>query len=114
MDLRASGLLARAPDGPLVSITMTDERREQIAKQCDAVAHMATILAGICRLYAASWREGEMEGLEDIVGARTTYQMDVLGNMLNSMDAIDETDAWMEPIFAAAHRLWPHAIADAS
>lgn len=67
------------------------EKREQVAEQCRAVVHM-----------------GKMDQLLDIVGQRTAHVMNVLGDILNDMDAVDDdADGWMEPIFAEAQRLWP-------
>ena len=85
-----------------------EERRIQVAKQCEAVAHLATTLAGVHKDYAMLFREGHATTLIDMVGERTAYLMETLGNILNGMDAVDEQeDAWLGPVFAEAHRLWP-------
>ena len=85
-----------------------DEKREQIAKQCDAVTHMATELARVNADYAVILRAGQMDHLIELVGCRTASLMETLGDILNDMDALDgDEDAWMEPVFAEAQRLWP-------
>lgn len=82
-------------------------KREQVAKQCQAVAHMAKTLASVNTDYAALLRAGAPLPLE-IVGARTAYLMEVLGDILNDMDAVDEEeDGWIDPVIAEAQRLWP-------
>jgi hypothetical protein len=84
------------------------EKREQIAKQCEAVAHMAKVLAEVSGDYAQMFRDGKMGSIAEIVGRRTAAQMEILGNMLNEQDAVDdESDAWLDPVFAEAQRLWP-------
>lgn len=84
------------------------EKREQVAKQCEAVAHMATALAKLNADYAELFRHGAMDSLTEIVGRRTAYLMETLGDILNGMDAVDpEQDAWLDPVFAEAQRLWP-------
>jgi len=93
-------------------MTMTDaEKREQVAKQLDAVAHLATVLAGVSKDYALMLRaeRSPVWDLADMVGNRSAYQMEVLGDMLNNMDAVDDSDEWMTPIFDAAHKLFPQA-----
>lgn len=84
------------------------EKREQVAKQCEAVAHMATALAKVNTDYASMFRGGCMDNLTEIVGRRTAHLMEVLGNILNNMDAVDAKEyEWMNPVFKEAQRLWP-------
>lgn len=84
------------------------ERREQVAKQCDAVAHLCRALIELHEDRAKMLRAGAVDGLIEITGGRTAYLMETLGDVLNGMDAVDEKeDAWLEPIFAEAQRLWP-------
>jgi hypothetical protein len=93
---------------PIKEPRMTDEeKREQVAKQCEAVSHTASALAQICRDYAVMFRDGGMDNLIEQVGKRTALQMETLGDMLNGTDAADESDDWMEPVFREAQRLWP-------
>lgn len=82
-------------------------KREQVARQCEAVAHLASNLAGVRRDYATLVRSGALEELLDRIGAETARQMEVLGDELNGMDAVNEDDASLAPVFAEAHRLWP-------
>ena len=89
---------------------MTDEeKREQVAKQCEAVAHMAKVLAGIYSDHAMLFRDVPAHAvLTDQVGERTAQQMEILGDILNGMDAVDEeADGWLDPVFRQAHILWP-------
>lgn len=83
-----------------------DEIREQVAKQCDAVAHMATVLATVKGDYAKLLRGGVPLPIE-VVGAHTAHLMEVLGDILNAMDAVDEDEDWIDPVIAEAQRLWP-------
>ena len=90
---------------------MTDERpelREQVAKQCEAVAHMATALASVNSEYAKMLRAGAPLPMK-IVGRRTAHLMEVLGDIMNGMDIVDEEDDWIEPVIAEAQRLCPDA-----
>lgn len=86
---------------------MSDEKRKQVSAQCSAVAHLATALAQVCNDYAVMFAGDAMKGLEDQVGKRTARQMEVLGDILNGMDAVSEDDDWLTPIFEKAHELWP-------
>lgn len=88
------------------------EKREQVAKQCDAVVHLAKALGQVYSDYAVIFRTpvaaGHDNRLVEPVGKRTAHLMEVLGDILNGMDAVDEKeDAWLDPIYAEAHRLWP-------
>jgi len=89
---------------------MISEKREQAAKQLEAVAHLATVLAGISSDLVKVCRDPACEGpneLVELVGNRTARQMEILGDMLNGMDAVTEEDEWLTPIYETAHRLWP-------
>ncbi len=87
-----------------------DEKREQVAKQCDAVAHMANAIAGVHTDFARIFRNGGLQGVDinDQVGGQTAAFMERLGDMLNAMDAVDDDeDEWMTPIFRVAQEMWP-------
>lgn len=85
-----------------------NERREQVIRQCEAVAHMAKAVAGVYGDYVTMFRDGHAGTLIDLVGERTAHLMEALGDILNGMDAVDETeDAWLDPVFIEARRLWP-------
>lgn len=86
---------------------MTDERRMQVAAQCDAVCHLAKALAEVHNDYAEMFRKGHAEVLIDQVGERTARIMETLGDILNGMDAVSEEDERLNPIFEEAQRLWP-------
>lgn len=88
-----------------------EQTREQVAKQCDAVRHLATVLAGLHEDYAKVMRDtraaSAADHLADLVGRRTAYFMEALGDMLNGMDAASEEDGWLDQIFEEAQRRWP-------
>jgi hypothetical protein len=84
----------------------TEEKTQQVSQQCKAVAHMAKALMEVHADYE-SIVLGVDPGITELVGERTARFMELLGDMLNEMDANDESDDWMEPVFAEAQRLWP-------
>ena len=86
---------------------MSDDLRKQVALQCKAVAHLATALAQVNLDCAKMFEDGAAESLIQPVGKRTAHLMEVLGDILNGLDATDEADAWLAPIFEEAQRLWP-------
>jgi len=86
-------------------------KQEQVAAQCNVVAALCERLAGVSRDYAALIERNSLTDLLDMIGERTSAQMEMLGDELNGMDAVSaEEDDWMTPIFEEAHRLWPTAI----
>jgi hypothetical protein len=90
--------------------TMMEGKREQVAKQCAAVAHMANALAEVHATKAQTIRIGGYGSAEAIewVGRSTAGLMETLGDILNGMDAVDEQeDSWIDPVMEEAHRLWP-------
>lgn len=84
-----------------------DALLKQVAIQCRAVAEMAQNLADVHRDYATLFAPGSPTTIAELVGARTATFMETLGDMLNGMDAVEENDAWMVPVFAEAQRRWP-------
>jgi hypothetical protein len=86
---------------------MPNDKREQVALQCAAVAHLAQALAGVRSDYVALVRSGALDQLLDQLGAETAQQMEMLGDILNGMDAVADDDEWLTPVFAEAQRLWP-------
>lgn len=85
---------------------MTDEKRDQVAKQCDAVAHLAKVIADLHVTLAGIVRSGKSDALLNWTGQRTASLMENLGDVLNGMDSVTEDDAWMEPIFKEAQKRW--------
>ena len=87
---------------------MTDHRAKQVAAQFRAVSHMATVLARVSDDMASLHDAGHADTLIDMHGERTAAEMEILGDILNGMDAVDSAeDAWLNPVFTEAHRLWP-------
>lgn len=86
------------------------QKRTQVAAQYRAVAHMAKALMDVHTQIAPLIAEGigGVDSILDIQGARSAHIMEVLGDVLNGMDAVDpEEDAWISPVFDEAHRLFP-------
>jgi hypothetical protein len=79
------------PEGEDVSM---DEKRKQVAAQCRAVVRMADNLAEVYDAKAVLFNLGAGPGddLLDIVGKESGRHMDVLGDLLNGMDAVTEDD----------------------
>ena len=89
---------------------MVDEKQKQVAEQCRAVAHMAGVIADVYSQKVVIYNEVPNVPTTDLVGERTADLMEMLGDVLNGMDAVTEEDDWLMPIFAEAHRRWPRAI----
>ena len=87
---------------------MSEDKREQVAKQCEAVAHMARALAETHTGHAEMLRGGYGGDITEIVGQQTAHLMETLGNILNDMDAVDDTVDGLSAVFQEAQRLWPH------
>jgi N-acetylmuramoyl-L-alanine amidase len=86
-----------------------DEKRAQVAAQYKAVAHMAEALMSV-HLDIAPMIEagGPSDRVLETRGKNSARLMEVLGDILNDMDANDgPADEWMDPIFAEAQRRWP-------
>jgi hypothetical protein len=86
-----------------------DEKRQQVADQCRVVAHLAKAIWEVhsdnARLFASDAKGPDV--IVDIVGNRTARLMELLGDILNGMDAVEEEDEWTYPIFEMAHQLFP-------
>lgn len=87
-----------------------EAKRAQVIAQCKAVKHMATVLAGLHGDLIKYYELPNADELLDMAGDRTAGFMEVLGNMLNGMDACTEEDEWMDPIFTEAHKRWPQQV----
>lgn len=88
------------------------ELRAQIAAQYRAVAFMARNLADVHDQLAPSIEQGHADSIASIQGPRSAAIMEILGDILNGMDAVDEEDAALDPVFAKAHELYPNARAE--
>ena len=85
------------------------DKRKQVAAQCRVVAHLASVLAQV-HSDLADIHEAGPSGADEVLDLRgrwTAERMEVLGDILNGMDAVTTEDAWVNPIFKEAHRLWP-------
>lgn len=91
---------------------MNDDLKKQVAQQCRVISHMATAIAQVHTDKAASidlGYGGDDASFFDMVGRWTAERMEILGDILNGMDAVTEDDDWTHPIFEEAHRRWPSA-----
>ena len=87
---------------------MPEKTKEQVIAQSRVVAHLAKQLMIAHEETAQVYESGEMSAvLIDIVGNRTAAAMEALGDILNGMDAVDEVEGWVDPVFEAAQELWP-------
>jgi hypothetical protein len=86
-----------------------DERRQQVADQCRVVAHLAKAIHEVysdkARMYASD-APGFNQTVE-LVGNWSAGHMEKLGDILNGMDAVEENDDWVNPIFDKANEMWP-------
>lgn len=85
----------------------TPELRKQVANQYRTVAYMGRALADVHADLVSAIDAGASDSILSIIGPRSASIMKQLGDILNGMDATDETDRWLDPIFAEAQRLFP-------
>lgn len=89
---------------------MTDDLNKQVALQCKAVVHMAEAIAEVYRMKQNRHEAGgkAADDLADLVGRWSAETMETLGDILNGMDAVDDSvDGWIEPVIREAQRRWP-------
>lgn len=89
---------------------MTDEEVfEQVSEQCRAVAHMAECVAKVHRDLQTLFegKHGGADTLRLVTGKSTHIRMEILGDMLNGMDAVLPEDEWIGPIFETARLRFP-------
>ena len=101
------------PEWILTKHEPTLELFQQVADQCRAVSQLCKNMAEIHDAYAIMYSSIHTTGgkgpetIVNLVGDRSASFMEQIGDMLNGMDAADESDEWMEPIFREAQRLFP-------
>lgn len=87
-----------------------EEKRSQVADQCRVIAHLAKAIAGIHLDYERLFRDHpNLDQIVDVIGERTANLMDVMGDFLNSIDAVTDEDNWTHPIFLKAQEMFPGA-----
>jgi len=87
----------------LASISDAD-LREQTKEQYRAVSHMAKSLAAV---HAPNLMAKSSRGALEMQCVRSSEIMDMLGDTLNAMDAVDEReDGWLAPIFVKAQKVF--------
>jgi hypothetical protein len=70
-----------------------NEKRKQVAAQCRAVALLAGNLADIYGSHAVMFDSaGPSDDILDIAGRESGRHMEVLGDILNGMDAVTHED----------------------
>lgn len=85
------------------------EVRAQIAAQYRAVAYLARAIADVHDQLTPAIKRGSCDGIASIQGPRSAAIMEILGDILNGMDAVDEEDAVLDHVFEKAHELYPNA-----
>lgn len=95
-----------------VGRSLRDEKRAQLLEQCRVIAHLADALRGIHEDCIVIVKAGSMDEMLDRLGGRTASFMEQLGDMMNAMDAADEDDEWVNPIFERARELFPLAVGE--
>lgn len=83
------------------------EKRRQVTAQFRVIAHLCKQIGRVHEQLAEMHESGHIPTLLDMHGADTAYRMELLGNMANNMDIVTDEDAWVDPIYAEAHKRWP-------
>ena len=86
---------------------MSEAKRAQVADQCKAIAALCGQIAEVYAMKEAMFRGGHIDELLNRVGEDSASLMEDLGNVVNNMDIVEPEDAWMTPIFAGAHSMFP-------
>lgn len=81
-------------------------KRDQVAAQYRAVAHLAAQISTV-HVQSSSIIPQAPEGVIEIMGERSARLMEVLGDILNGMDATEPSDEWLDPIYEKAHAMFP-------
>ena len=90
----------------IVAIT----KAEQIRRQYDAVARLARTVAELHEESLFSVTDDANDALLDIKGRRSAYIMEMLGDIINGMDAAVEEDRDLDPVFEMAHAMFPSEV----
>ncbi len=85
-----------------------NELSKQVADQCRVVAHLAEAISKVHDQKAKLFDAKTMPDIAAYAGWQTAALMEQLGEILNGMDAVSaEEDAWTDPIFERAQKLFP-------
>lgn len=79
------------------------DRKQQCVAQHLAVVDMLLKIANVYAQVAVSMPDV----LVEMRGKESARVMEYLGNLMNNMDIVTAEDAHWDPIFRAAHELWP-------
>jgi hypothetical protein len=74
------------------------EKRDQVAKQCRVVAHLAKALADVHEDYVTLLEDG---------GAASARRGRCPDGRVHGDPRRDDDDDWTAPVFVKAQRLWP-------
>jgi hypothetical protein len=84
-------------------------KAKQVAEQCRVVRLLCASVSEAHRGYAEILGVGCSAASLESIGRRSAHAMEALGELIKSMQADDEDDEWMLPVFAEARRLFPQA-----
>lgn len=93
-------------DGPDCAESSGSALLRQVQAQHKVVAHLAKALATVMEQTAEALPIYEQKGMLDMAGRRSAEIMEMLGDLMNNMGAVDDADEWTHPIFEEAQRLW--------
>jgi hypothetical protein len=107
--IAASGAATReqAVAVPITALHLIEDAA-QAHDQCRAVVHMALSLAEVY-VARASILAASPNAPVELIGQSSAATMGYLGDLLSNMDAVEEGDEWLDPIFEAAQARWPDA-----
>jgi hypothetical protein len=86
---------------------VADDLREQVARQYEAVAHFAKALSDVHADIAPMIRSGEFPELLIHQGCGSLRLIEILAEILNSIDAVSEEDEQFHSVILDAYRLFP-------
>lgn len=84
-------------------------KARQVAQQCRVVRLLCASVSEAHKGYAEMLGVGCSAASLESIGRRSARAMEALGDLIKSMQAEDEDDEWMVPVFAEARRLFPPA-----
>lgn len=85
----------------------TAAKAKQVAQQCRVVRLLCASVSEAHKGYAEMLGVGCSAASLESIGRRSAHAMEALGALIKSMQAEDEDDEWMIPVFQEARRLFP-------
>lgn len=81
--------------------------RVQVCDQARAISHLAAQISKLYGELVSVYSCINSREFLEMVGTDSAKRMELLGEMLNNMDAVDsEEDTWTDPIFERAHEIF--------